>query len=89
MKTLFRRKIFLVCALAGFLCINASAAFCGSSEAKENYEDRLRKGEAITEGGYLEKGVWGKLEGVVDVPPVIVWRLFFKPINGNATVFRS
>src|SRR5262249_42195390 len=43
--------------------------------------DNLRKGEILTNGGYLKKGVWGEMDGVVQAPPKIVWTLF---IQANA-----
>jgi hypothetical protein len=45
-----------------------------------NREEHLRKGEIFTDGGYLKKGVWGVMEGVIEAPPKIVWRLF---VNAN------
>jgi hypothetical protein len=38
--------------------------------------NRLRRGETLTDGGYLKKGVWGEMEGVIEAPPKILWRLF-------------
>lgn len=38
----------------------------------------LRKGEIFTDGGYLKKGVWGEMEGVIQAPPKVVWRLFIQ-----------
>lgn len=49
------------------------AAFASPEEERI---DRLDHGEILTDGGYLAKGVWGKMEGVVEAPPVLVWRIF-------------
>jgi hypothetical protein len=46
------------------------------SSPEEERLYRLRRGEIFTDGGYLKKGVWGQMEGVVQAPPKIVWRLF-------------
>lgn len=37
---------------------------------------RLRQGEILTDGGHLKKGVWAVMDGVVEAPPEVVWRLF-------------
>ena len=53
-----------------------------SGQSKENRAEgsraeRFRRGEIITDGGYLKKkGVWGEMQGVVNAPPKVVWRLF-------------
>lgn len=39
---------------------------------------RLGQGEILTEGGYLKKGVWATMEGTVQAPPEVVWRLFIQ-----------
>ncbi len=46
--------------------------------AEEERLYRLGKGEILTDGGYLSKrgGVWGKMAGVIQAPPDVVWRLF-------------
>ncbi|HSA60539.1 MAG TPA: hypothetical protein VLJ37_12740 [bacterium] len=44
----------------------------------EERVERLRKGETFTDGGYLKKGVWGQMEGVIQAPPKVVWRLFIQ-----------
>jgi hypothetical protein len=46
------------------------------ASAEEERLYRLRRGEILTDGGYLKRGVWGKMEGVIQAPPEIVWRLF-------------
>lgn len=45
-------------------------------ETQEERLDALRHGRVFTDGGYLKKGVWGEMEGVVYAPPRVVWRLF-------------
>lgn len=60
---------------AVIFCLISFSVFA-SSVNENNAQDRLQKGEAVAEGGYLAKGVWGKLEGVVEAPPAIVWGLF-------------
>ncbi len=42
---------------------------------------RLRHGEVLTDGGYLKKGVWGRMEGVIQAPTDVVWKLF---LDANA-----
>lgn len=37
---------------------------------------RLRQGQVLTDGGHLKKGVWAVMDGVVEAPPEVVWRLF-------------
>jgi len=54
----------------------AEAAKPVFQNAAEEKLYRLRQGEIFTDGGYLKKGVWGTMEGVVQAPPDIVWRLF-------------
>jgi hypothetical protein len=49
-----------------------------SLDTPEERLRRLRSGEILTDGGYLKKGAWGKMEGVVQVPPKVVWRLFLQ-----------
>jgi hypothetical protein len=50
----------------------------GTAEEERLY--RLGKGEILTDGGYLKKGVWGKMEGVIQAQPEVVWKLF---LNSN------
>lgn len=45
-----------------------------SAEEERGY--RLRHGEVLTDGGHLKKGVWAVMDGVVEAPPEVVWRLF-------------
>lgn len=47
----------------------------------EDRLQRLRQGEVLTDGGYLKKGVWGGMEGVVQATPDRVWRLFIYANN--------
>lgn len=46
--------------------------------AEEERFYRLDHGEVLTDGGYLEKGVWGRMEGVIEAPPELVWRLYIQ-----------
>lgn len=39
---------------------------------------RLRQGEIFTDGGYLKEGVWGQMEGVIEAPTDLVWRLYIQ-----------
>ena len=39
---------------------------------------RLRHGEIMTEGGYLDHGVRGRMEGMIPAPPEVVWDLFIQ-----------
>ena len=80
-----RFRQFLLLLLAFLFLIPASEATykVKPKEAKPVFASaaeerlyRLRKGEILTDGGYLKKGVWGKMEGVVQAPAEIVWRLF-------------
>ncbi|HSA58828.1 MAG TPA: hypothetical protein VLJ37_04010 [bacterium] len=52
--------------------------FIGSAAADEETLHRLRQGEVLTDGGALKKGVWATMEGIVDAPPEVVWRLFIR-----------
>lgn len=53
------------------------------SSPEEEKLYRLRKGETLTDGGYLKKGVWGEMEGVIQAPPKVVWRLFLQANEWN------
>ncbi len=44
----------------------------------EERVELLRRGKIRTDGGYLKKGVWGEMEGVIQAPPKVVWRLFIQ-----------
>ncbi|HEX5036728.1 MAG TPA: hypothetical protein VFX30_06185 [bacterium] len=68
--------------LSGFLCsFLFASAFAGPPEKPR--DERLRAGEVWTDGGYLKKGVWGEMEGVVEAPPEVVWRLFIQANDWN------
>jgi hypothetical protein len=76
-KTILRWIAVLSCFL--FLGIGA-----GLAETPEKpREERLRRGEVLTDGGYLKKGVWGVMDGVVNAPPETVWRLFIYANDWN------
>lgn len=47
-----------------------------NAEEKRLY--RLRHNEILTDGGYLSRGVWGKMEGVIETPSDLVWRLYIQ-----------
>lgn len=44
----------------------------------EDRETQLDQGKILTEGGYLEGAVWGKMEAVIEAPPERVWRLYIR-----------
>ncbi len=84
-----KKKLLLVLSLfAVFLAGGVWAASKVKAPEKETAEirsqptsdgerlERLRRGEVLTDGGYLKKGVWGEMEGVVEASPEVVWRLF-------------
>lgn len=48
------------------------------TSAEEERLYNLRHGEILTDGGYTKKGAWGKMEGAVQAPPQVVWRLFLQ-----------
>ena len=48
------------------------------ANAEEERAYDLRHGEIFTDGGYVKKGAWGKMEGVVQAPPQVVWKLFLQ-----------
>ncbi len=47
-------------------------------DAQEEKLYQLNHGEIFSEGGYLDHGAWAKMEGVVNAPPEVVWRLFLR-----------
>lgn len=50
----------------------------GAPESSADPSEHLRRGDIFTDGGYLKKGVWGEMRGVVEAPPKVVWRLFIQ-----------
>lgn len=54
--------------------------FVVPASAEENHRlARLRQGEILSEGGHLDKkGVWGRVEGVIEAPPELVWQIFYQ-----------
>lgn len=48
------------------------------ANASEERLYRLRHGEVLADGGYLPKGVWGRMEGLIQAPPDVVWRLYLQ-----------
>lgn len=50
-----------------------------SAEEERRYD--LKRGKVFSNGGYLRKGVWGEMEGVVQAPPHVVWMLFVEANN--------
>jgi hypothetical protein len=51
---------------------------------KTHEEERLYQlahGEILTDGGYMTKGAWGIMEGVIQAPPAVVWNIFIHPEN--------
>lgn len=48
---------------------------------------RLDRGDIIATGGYLKKGVWGKMEGVVEASPKVVWNLYLHVDHWKADGF--
>lgn len=49
--------------------------FSSPEEAKQY---RLGRGDILTEGGFLKKGVWARMEGVIQATPEQVWQLFIQ-----------
>lgn len=84
-KSLFRVLLFTAIGLSGQSGLLLSAppkepeSLPLSISEPSDGSDRvahLKKGDIFTDGGYLKSGVWGVMEGVVDAPPKVVWRLF-------------
>ncbi len=61
---------------AGYKVKKPEKAVFASPEEERIYG--LDQGQILTDGGYLKKGVWGKMEGVIDAPPLVVWRIFIQ-----------
>ena len=85
MKKQFLRLLILLSSLL-LLIPSSEAVYKAKKVEKEerpvfkNQEEerlyRLRHGEILTDGGYLKKGVWGRMEGVIQAPTEVVWKLF-------------
>ncbi len=72
MNTILRR-------LSGILVFAAVVLGGGPvSAASADLHQRLAQGEIVSEGGYLQKGVWAKMQGVVQASPEVVWELFIQ-----------
>ena len=66
------------------LIFSAGAVQDKKAPPQQDRLSRLKAGEILTDGGYLKKGVWAVMDGVVDAPPNIVWRLFIYANDWNS-----
>lgn len=48
------------------------------NSAQEEHLYGLSHGEIYTNGGYVKEGVWGTMEGVIEAPSELVWKLFLR-----------
>ncbi|GEM_PF-559871 len=48
------------------------------STPEEEKQYRLSRGDILTEGSFVKKHVWAKMEGVIQANPEQVWQLFVK-----------
>ena len=92
MKRFFYSLVFLVSSLLLLFAASSDAVYkvkkkeVSGVSAFENAEDertyRLRQGQILTDGGYLGKGkgkeVWGKMEGLIEAPSDLIWRLYIQ-----------
>jgi uncharacterized protein YodC (DUF2158 family) len=79
MATFLILLITAVAAPGQFALLHAKApetAPAFETTPSEERLERFRRGEMFTDGGDLKKGVWGEMDGVIEAPPKIVWRLF-------------
>ncbi|MBI2501029.1 MAG: hypothetical protein HYW02_06120 [Deltaproteobacteria bacterium] len=68
---IFKRKVFL----AGILLIGATSVTAGPSQPL-SVDERLRRGEVVSEGGYEGALVWAKMIAAIEAPPSLVWQIF-------------
>ncbi len=67
-------RLFLIC--LHFLSVSLFAdekALEGTSDV-----ERLRKGEVLAEGSYVGRDVVGRMRGVIDAAPSLVWEIFIE-----------
>ncbi len=79
------KKIVSVLLFISFFILSVSArATQAHSEGKDTKWERLRRGEVVSDGGYLETGgVWGRMEAFIEAPPRVIWRLFLAANDWN------
>lgn len=73
-----RRLLVLILGL-GLIVLGSRTVAARAEEAGRL--EKLRRGEILTQGGLLAEGAWGKMEGVIQAPPHLVWKLFIDPDN--------
>ncbi len=71
-----RKFLFLFFVLVSLFPARGALFGDEKKSAEEERSFRLQNGEILTDGGHLSKGVWGRMEGVIEAPPELVWRLF-------------